>query len=205
MGIYDTPAPGQQRYPLIPTGLSTSTAFTLSAGGRQIDTAITGVLKPLPINGGQGAQIEFWGTGAEDATFDYRIWVVDFPTLKTGQLDAAGNMIQCRDKDLQYFGGGTATLSAYAGLGSTAVPSIVSTSERAADTVTFTIGADGTTPKGIGDLILAAYDSPSVQVYSPANDTPGRLIVPRFGWPGGIIIDFDLTGATGAFALISIR
>ena len=195
-----TPTPGQVRYPLTPTGISESTSFTLTSGGRIARSALTGALTPFPLdNETQGAHVEFWGTGNDDTTYLANLWLIDTSRKYnpvSGQLEPAS------DCNIEYFGQVEATLSTYVGLGGGAM---CGTSERAADTLTFTESASGTTPKGFNDLIQDAYASPAVQVYSPANNTPGRIIIPRFGWPCSLVIEFDRTGATGGFALIAPR
>lgn len=191
---------GIRRYPF---GVDASgAAFTITGGGRKLNSTFTQQLAIFPTGEAQGVQVWFCGTGADNSTFDYRIWLLDggvrdLPTIGSTQ----GTSVIQSDYQWSYWGGGSCTLSTAVGVAS----GLVTASERYADTITFTLSTTATTPSGPGTVLETAYASPGTAAYSPADNTPGMLVIPRLGWPSGIVIDFDMTGATSAFALIAAR
>ena len=135
------------------------------------------------------ARIRFFGDGADNSTFDYRIWA--WTPSKTNPSVGYTTLI----------GFGTATLSTL--LGSSSANSVVGAAEEVADTLTFTVATDATTPKGPWSKILASLGG-SADVYSPANNTSAMLLLPELGSIQGFFFDFDLTGATGANAGVEL-
>lgn len=116
------------------------------------------------------------GSGNENGTFNYRLWLVDAfgPPHRSRVLPAL-------------LGFGTATLSALEGAGE------VDDGLRYADTLTWTLATGETTPDGPGSLLLAGATALEVSVWSPGDDTPARLIVPDMG--GGWAVAFEVSGA----------
>ncbi len=140
-----------------------------------------------------GARLTPFGEGADNSTFDFRVFTyfVEKPTTDSSIEDEYVNV--------QYFGGGTATLSTAVGAGS----SLLSGSERVADTATWTLGSSSTTPKGVGESVETARGQGRASAaWSPADNTEAYVDVPEFGGAAGLIIDFDLTGATAANMLV---
>ena len=172
---------------------STQATFSLSAGhvtARPEDSNSSHVA--LNVANDRGVVIGFSGEGADNATFDYRIW----------------SMVECQNPDdigkptgymLSYLGGGTATLGTATGSGSTGP---VRSGERIADTVTFTVSSGSTTPKGPGQSMIDSLGEGSPSAYSPADNTPAMLIMPSLGRARLLIVEFDLTGATRANAFV---
>lgn len=158
---------------------STASAFTYTAGGRAtLGTSVT----TIKMNAGsRGLRLVAFGEGSDNTTFDYRVWVVRRPRGSTGGT--------C---EIAYFGGGTATLSTSVGSST----DIVTSSERFADTLTWTVSTTATTPKGIGALVEASNGLGTSWVYSPADNTPAVLSIPDLDGAIEVLIDFDMTGAT---------
>lgn len=197
MSVTEIPRYGFFRYPNNATGLSAQTSFSLAAGFGAL--AGTPTLEVIPVAPGQGFTLLFGGAGADNDTIDYRIYLAERTFGKGVPAPTEG----VTGRYLGYYGGGTATLST----GLTMGGSSPSPALRIADTLTFTLGTESTTPDGIGTAIDTAFGSPGPQVYNPAaNVDPAMLIVPHIGWFGGFILDFDLTGtSTGAFALVKLH
>lgn len=175
---------------------STSGAFALAEGFTDITTLTAAGYGIIPLgvcnsgptsNSYPGARLRFFGTGADNSTFDYRLW------LYTASGDGKGY--------LTYFGGGSVTLSTLAGLAGTPVPvldSAIGTANRIADTLSFTLSSAATTPVGPWTDIYTALVAPSPSAYSPVGNKSAFLIVPEFGSATYLIAEFDLTGATSA-------
>jgi hypothetical protein len=167
-------------------------AFALAAG-RALFTS-------LPNFIGMGTQksrlrsleILPFGTGNDNTTFAYRVWRVKFSDGAT--LGGSGRPVAVH---LDLLGSGVATLSA----ASLATNDELATSpERLADTLTWAIATSSTTPKGLGDTLETVHGVDAA-AYSPADDTPARLVIPDCFDADGIVFETDLTGATGANAL----
>ena len=174
---------GRERY-LVTS--SPQTSFELAHGYYVSNTATNAAYHvPYHISDARGFRLTFFGTGADNATFDYRIWAVigDRVVLDTPT-----------DFMLEYFGGGTATLSTLMGASAT---SLITSSERIADTLTFTLATSITTPKGPATVWESYYNLGDTINYSPTANNAASLIIPNFT-AGSMIVEFDLTGATAA-------
>lgn len=170
---------------------STATAFGIvAATGRVVVPGLT-VFSLGPDSGerARGVGIVFLGSGANNSTFDARIYVVHrgYGYAKT----------VASDFDIALYGTATVTLGAMVGAGSP-----VTTVQRLADTITYVQATSATTPQGVGGSTVLAHGGVDPVVYSPGNDLCATLWIPELGNAHGIILDFDLTGATGANALI---
>lgn len=165
---------------------STASAFTYTAGGRT--TLASGSVTTIKLpDGARGVRLVPYGEGSDNTTFDYRVWLVRRPAGATGGV-----------AEIEYYGGGTATLSTAVGSST----DLVGSSERFADTLTWTVGTTATTPKGIGALIEASNGLGTSFVYSPADNTPASLTIPDCGGAIEVLIDFDMTGATSGNFLV---
>lgn len=169
---------------------STATAFTYTAGARL--TAPPANVIPMSRN--LILNLIFMGAGADNSTFDYRVLGLMRCTDATGAIDTVTYL-------LVNLGVGTCTLGAM--VGSTGGTAILST-ERLADGVTWTISSETSAPDGPMTDIETAYSEGTSQAYAPADDTFGMLILPACGRFEGIVVDFDLTGATSANCLYDL-
>jgi len=185
---------GAAGYTLNSAGILTLTGGTFSAFHQMIG-----------LQGYRGGAFEFFGTGADDSTFNYRMWLV-IGNFSTNCPQAFPDLSKLVDIELLCFVADTSTVTLSTAVGATgaASPAILST-ERIADTLTCTISTTATTPTGPATVMQTAYALGDVTAYSPAGNTPARLIVPDFGCVLGVIPEFDLTGATGANCLYELR
>lgn len=205
---------GQRRYL---TTNSAQTAFEITAIRRTLVNT-SGVLS-LVDNGGsfeashqvvllgdyRGARIQMFGTGADNDTANYRIWLVR-GLYSSGATYDMPEASKCLDVELVPYiaDTSTATLSTVLGIGTVAPQPL--TSERFADTLTATLSSTATTPPGPATDLEAAYALGSARAYSPAaNASAAELYIPDFGaGVMGFIIEWDLTGATGMNALVEL-
>lgn len=184
---------------------STASAAALTAGRyttTTLDAVISGASANIVSLGRvgdataprqRGCEVTFVGVGADNATGSYRIWQV-----KRGR--ASGTSSQANDMELAYLGAGTFTLSS--SVGAASATTVLST-ERVADTVTFTQATASTTPKGIGDVLENVFGSPAAAAYSPADNTPGRLWVPEIG-NGDLYVELWVGTATSVNAVVDV-
>jgi len=168
--VYDSE--GQARYL---SANSSDTAFTITAG-RQAQPASPENF--FDLMGHRGARLSFFGTGADNSTFDYKVWLVR-RSVKGSAFTAV---------ELVLLGNGTATLSASVGVDG----DVVDDSERMADTLTWSKVSATTIENALGD---------ASDVRSPADNTPAELII-NCGGAAGIIVEFNMTGATSGNCLI---
>lgn len=185
----------------------TQGAFSLSPG-RVAPSSLTGDLAPLWFPGAPAEGIRYSraelvaiGTGADNSTFDFKIWLLK--GVKTGPLAT-----DWTDAYLKLLGAGTATLSTLTGASGSIVSS---TSERYADTLTLNIASEsgaGTvaSPAGAGRKLLDARGAidPQVYVHPTANTEPARIIIGNLCDADGLIIEVDLTGATAFNWLVEL-
>lgn len=180
----------QRRY--LNTGSNQSSA-TLAAGrvasiGAEYESATNYRLIPIQSDGGtrtRGVILGFMGVGDDNGTFNYRVWIA----RKGETITRDGNRDIKTDYDLQYFGGGAATLSTALGTSSN---SVVRDTERIADTVTWTRGTSATTPKGVGVSVEATFGAGIASAaYSPADNTPGYLYIPDVGSADALLVEFN--------------
>lgn len=179
---------------------SGQTAFALTAGLTNVGAltaAQAGSIVRLDEYGApatnlwRGVEFMFFGKGANNATFDYRLWNITNPSANKIKLV------------LNYLGQGTATLSTATAC--TGDGDLVTTAEFFADTLTFVRSTTATTPDGPMDAIENTYGASfSAQAYSPAADVPGAVIVPELGRCNAFLVEFDLTGATEANAIFRL-
>ncbi len=166
---------------------STATSFTLTGGAKTaapVDQAA--VALPVVILGeGRGWKIQFFGVGADNTTFSAKLWGVDFTQSVEG-----GERIPT-DYVLTEWGSVAVTLGTEAVVGTAAA---VSSTAVYADTLVYTAATACTNAE-------AAYGLGTTTAYSPADNNTACLFVPNFPFHG-LIIDFDLTGATSANAVV---
>jgi len=178
-------------------GLSTASeqsSFTLTAGRKAITLTGgkwtindgTNTHTVIPLERFRGVKLGFGGSGADNSTANYRVWLV---SLGFGGLEAANSPDYSSAIDaevVQYIGDtSTVTLSTLNGVSG----GLYTTSERIADTLTITSA-------GIGSSLETAYDLGVATAYSPTGNVPAKLIIPDLGRVHGFIVEFDLTGAT---------
>lgn len=162
-------------------------SFALAAGftATDPDTADHRVVR-LGVDGdgkrNLGAEITFFGVGANDTTYAYRIYTVH----RGRETDAW---------ELRLFYSGSVTLGTHMG---PAGGSIANDSDRFADTFAGgTVGAWAT-------AVANANGSSTPVEHSPADNTIAHLKIPDFGGAWGFLIEFDMTGATSGNALVEI-
>lgn len=202
LGLTGPSSSGQFRYLATDT---TASASALTAGrytAATLDAALPGASSNIIGLGrladpaaprSRGCELTFFGAGADNATGNYRVWQVK--RGRAGFATLGGN-----DLELAFLGGGTFTLST--AVGAAAATTVLST-ERIADTVTWTQGTASTSPKGMGDALEAVYGSPAAAAYSPADNTPGRLFVPELG-NGDLLIELWVGTATGVNCVVDV-
>ena len=178
----------------------TSASFTLAAG-RALKSTLDASYTLFPLGtvrrqGGDsrfaGLRLTMFGAGSDNQTFDYRVFV--------GFIENPDDPVEAQVVSVFYLGGGSATLSAAVGVSGS---SLLATSERVADTLTWTLGSSSTTPKGIGETIEASRGQGRASAaWSPANDSEAFVDIPELGGAAYLILDFDMTGATSGNALV---
>jgi hypothetical protein len=150
-----------------------------------VDCGVSGELDNLLA----GARIRFFGTGADNATFDFRIWAwtpcQGNPNLGYATLLASGSV----------------TLSTLLGSSQTLCP--IGAAERIADTLTLALSSGASTPKGPWAAIYLALGAVA-GVHSPGDNTAALAILPELGSVQGIFFDFQLGTATGANAAVEL-
>lgn len=148
------------------------------------------------------SQFIFFGVGANNTTFDYRIWAVF--RLSNADAVTGGEVQPSIDPNVlvQYAGGGTATLCQIAGATS---GTAVLAAETFADTLTWAASSSATAPKGPITDAETAFSEGTSTVFSPTSTTSegiAQLFVPCGARAIGWIVDFDMTGATSGNVLI---
>lgn len=201
---------GQRRYL---TTNSSQAAFALSAG-RITLTNSGGIYIPssgssaafqrfVPIGPWRGGRWQFFGTGADNATANYRLWLAR-AHYANGATEAFPEASKILDVEIVPYIADTSTitLSTLTGVTGAVDPQILA-AERIADTITATLSTTATTPAGPGAVLEAAYNLGYMNSFSPAgNAAPAELTIPDFG--AGVFawcIEFDMTGATDMNAL----
>ncbi len=178
----------QQRY----LGQMTAkTAYTLAGGRVALTSLTTAHEKPIGMGGSinrqVAAEVQVIGTGADNATINFKLWAVHKST-------PAGNAPATAD--LRLIASGTATLGTCTlASGDDLLRSgETASSVRIADTISLT-------QTDYGAALATAMGSPGVQVSSPADNTPAVILVPDLG-DADPLIEFDLGTATGADAIV---
>lgn len=182
-----------QRYTKYLTSNSTQDGFTLSAGIRStIPSASNSNHVALDVQDEKGLLLSIFGTGSDNGAGKFRIWTLTGCEDPSTKGVAAGYM-------LSLMGEGTFTLGTSVG----ASGCLVGSSERLADTLTFTPATTTTTPSGPGDDLAYALGDGSPRVYSPADNTVATLIMPTLYRGQSIIIEFDVdANTTSANAIV---
>lgn len=187
---------------------STQSAFSLTAGRKAIASSGGGIFvsgstvhKVVPLNGARGAAFQFFGTDANDETFDVRLWGATFG-FAAGKSYPGNGWDEASFVDLNYLGSASVTLSTATGVSSS---DLVPSTSFIADTITWTIASASTSPDGIMDDVDGLYGLGEVGAYSPAANVPATLVVPNFPQlVHGFLIEFDLTGAASGNALYTL-
>ncbi len=173
---------GQERY--LANG-SNSNAAALTAG-RWAPTMVNGRLclnndgnLPLvDVAGALSAEIGFFGPGSDNGSFNFRLWAADWAVAGGGR--ERGHL------ELWLMGTGTATLSTLQGITG---GQVVLATERIADTLTWTKSSESSTPKGPMTKKETQYSEGTSDVYSPADNTPARLILPTLGRASALVME----------------
>ena len=174
---------GRERYLATSSG---QTAFQLASGFFASDATTNAAQHRMyALDDARGFRLTFFGEGADNSTFDYRLWMV-MPTIAFEDSPT--------DFCLEYFGGGTATLSTMVGASAS---TMITSSERVADTLTFTLATTATTPAGPATVFEATYILGDSDKYTGVANKTAYLVMPNFP-ASRLIVEFDLTGATAA-------
>lgn len=189
------------------TECSTQTAYVITGGGRYAASAFDpgGTLndgatgRVVAVGSFKGARITFFGLGADNSTFTYRVYLVKRSKDSSAASGLGGGVTRL-------YCTGTATLSALTGEGAQTATAGVRSTERLADTLTKTLATSSTTPKGSGATVEKSSSASAADLYSPGSDAEAAYLeINDLQDADGIYIDFDLTGATGANALVELK
>lgn len=207
---------GQRKYLAANSAQADFTTITPAlANGRRADiSAVSGVefiaynastnpyWKIVQLGAYRGARLRFFGAGADNATGTYRLWSV-WGGYNTSAQTPNPLVANLSDIDLCSVGAGALTLST--AVGPTGDTGLVLSSERLADTVTYTTSTTATTPPGPQTVFESAYGLGTSGVYSPVANVPGCLVIPDFGSGClGFVLEFALGTATGLNALVEL-
>ena len=96
---------------------------------------------------------------------------------------------------LSYAGGGTVTLGTSVGVSDS---DVVLTTEREADTVTWTVAGAASATKGTLSDLETLYAEGGSGVSSPADNGAAVLCIPFLGRAEGVLVEFALGTATQA-------
>jgi len=169
---------------------TTSSAFVITDG------TITATVPSnmVTLGGWRGIDcLQFFGAGTANQTFAYRLYGIE----RIGNTDMQGTFTATQTPLFQYrmIGSGVATLGAKTGVSG----GVITTSDLVVDGLTWTASAYGT-------YLIEAYlgADADAAVFSPADDTIASLTLLDLGDLYGIVIDFDMTGATSGNALIRL-
>jgi hypothetical protein len=174
------------------------TDMSVQGGELYINYTVTQNWKVQQTGLYRGMRVVFFGEGADNDTFNYRVWAVFPRTASTAPLNTF-TQSNVTSVATVCFGTGSGTLSTLVGEGD-----LVPADERYADTLTF-VPTDGTTtPTGVGDVFSTAYNLGTPTAYSPANNSPAMLAIPDVSNIWGLVFEFDVTGATSVNALIEL-
>lgn len=167
---------------------STSSSFTVAEGIVTLATINALAVPVVSMNAYRGLpELSFFGTGADNSTFSYRVFTVERITQTNNTPTDVAQLMEVR-----LLLSGTATLSTLVGPSSSGV-AILST-ERVADSV-------GTVAQTGWCTQLQAEFGSAVSSYSPADNTRALIAVPDMGSVYGFIIDFQRATATACNAL----
>lgn len=149
----------------------------------------------------RGVEVTFFGVGADNATINYRAWRVKHGFNPYSAYFSS----QPSEYDFDLICTGVATLG-NVGVGNDELDSLdayfaIPVDNKIADTVTCVLATTGTTPKGISGILSAQYGAPDPAAFSPANNTPGKLIIPDMGG-GDLYLEIYVDTATSCNALV---
>lgn len=176
---------GWERYA---TALSTASAFVY-ATGQIIAAAPTGALKVVDS---LGAELSFFGTGADNSTFEVQVGLFD--TSKQRDSNAVSP-----DGPIQLLGVLAITLGASMG---PSTSSVIKSTERVADIAAWTQYTNSSTVKGVGAYNESLWAGADAVVYSGGDGSPARVGFRDFGAASHLFLDFKLGTATGAGAIV---
>jgi len=175
---------------------STATAFDpILDKGKILSASQVSAFVVVPLGKSLVAQLFFFGTGT--GTFDYRLWATFRGSNEVGVLDPISTIVMP-------LGGGTATLGAATGVtGGT----VVGPTEKLANILTWTPSGIGTVPPGPEAVAQTALNEGASAVYAATLTTTNDiavLILPSILRATGIIVDFDMTGATSGNCAVMV-
>lgn len=190
---------GQKRY-ISTTGANTTAYAMGNTGGRlnpyTLDAGSFPPRFPMGKDEGdknRGAEIEFFGS-TSGSTISFRVLQGKRGKNPAFLLDRATST-SVYDYEVQFLGFGTFTTST-ALVGATGISGAILSNEYIADTITYTVAGQATTPAGIGSAIISAMNAPTPVAYSPQNNIgPARLYLPDCGNAEFILVDFQTSAA----------
>lgn len=133
-----------------------------------------------------GLELIFFGTAAENLTFDALVKGISYET----KISVGGDMASTTSWVLDNIGKATCTTGATVGLASC----YITATDFIVDTLVWAISTTATTPRGFGDEMETAYATAFSRAFSPANDETARLVIPVFPF-NAFTVEIDLTGA----------
>ena len=140
----------------------------------------------------RGVRLLFFATSANNTTGSCRVWVVH----KGKSAETPADFLE-----VQYLGSAALTMGTTTGISTT---SMVTSSERFADTIVWTVSNAGTSPSGPGADLEAAFGSSGSRAYSPADNTIAALYLPDVGNADALVFEFINTNTTGLNALVEV-
>lgn len=191
------PSSGQRR------GLATNStqdSFTLTAGRYAISWSSgiaqisdgTNTHNILLMEKYRGVVLGFGGAGSNNNLADFRLWIVKFGFSRSEEVPDP-DMNSAIDCDVAALLADTSRITLGTGTGVSG--GVYTASELIADTLSVTLATTATTPKGIGESLENAYALGDMTVYSPADNTPAKLIIPHVRGHG-LIVEFNKDTAT---------
>jgi hypothetical protein len=127
--------------------------------------------------GRRGVRLGFFGTGADNATMNFRVSVVSFAKKRD-----RGDCL------VRHYGASTSggtILSTH--VGPHASTSVVLSSERVADALGWTLSTESTTPDGGGEDFETAYGLGEAAAYESAANVPAELVIPHLPFSGVLV------------------
>lgn len=176
----------------MPTSVSSGT-YAIAANGFYTRAQLLALAIPKIENGNtlndvhcmRAVKAMFMGTAADNSVHNW---------IAYGAWKISGTS---PDDEVYFVGAlavGTFTLSSMVGLSDKCA---IKTTERVADTITASACANsGTAPVGPGDWATRYMNGVSVQLYSPADNTPAILGLAELGNPQMVLMDLDAASGT---------
>ena len=182
---------------------STQAAFTLTAGRKAVTLSSgkltfsdgTNTHTVIPFGRYRGVKLGFGGVGADNATANYRVWLVSLGMPSISSIQNA-DFTTAIDVDVVPYITDTSTATLSTAVGVTGDGGLYLSSERIVDTLTATLASTATTPDGIGSDMETAYQLGLATGYNPAANVPAKLLIPYAANAFGFAVEFDMTGAT---------